>query len=514
MKNNKIKIAAYAITRNESKNLPMWLDTVTKITDVIILADSASTDGTREMAQKFGAKVIDYEWQNDFAAARNFALSKIPRDVDWVVGLDADEFIVADEIPNVMASIESVHRNKSIMGISCRWINLDRDDNMRVKNAGSVMRVYRNSGDMRFTGAVHEMMMHGGRLIKENEIAFAKDFSIYHTGYSSEMMPIKLRRDLDIIISEQKRRGVLPQDAYYLADCYYGLGDYENTIAQARRAIDCGITMVGRDNRPHALLIQSLVALDRPMEEIEAAAKDAIKRHPGTGDFSVLAGIGAWSKKEYLLAEQYFGDGLSRYQKAEINPAVVDERVSLVPLACLYLARIKHMRGDDGAAMEYISEGIKANKYRTDLLRLAARILSSVPLADAVSYINAFYRIPDDAAWLVSALKDTRLSEAAIYYNRRVAVGERTISEYDMYMMAGKKNAAGAVAVDAGDSLLRMAAETMENGDDIGMLVPRLYKEAAANDAPRRTEIMARLADKARRFDNENCRKREDCHAR
>ncbi|MBQ9365903.1 MAG: glycosyltransferase, partial [Schwartzia sp.] len=90
MKNNKIKIAAYAITRNESKNLPMWLDTVSKITDVIILADSASTDGTREMAQKFGAKVIDYEWQNDFAAARNFALSKIPRDVDWVVGLDAD----------------------------------------------------------------------------------------------------------------------------------------------------------------------------------------------------------------------------------------------------------------------------------------------------------------------------------------------------------------------------------------------------------------------------------------
>ena len=62
------------IVRDEENNLSNCLRSVSGIFDEIVVVDTGSVDRTREIARAFGAKVFDFPWIDDFAAARNAAL--------------------------------------------------------------------------------------------------------------------------------------------------------------------------------------------------------------------------------------------------------------------------------------------------------------------------------------------------------------------------------------------------------------------------------------------------------
>ncbi len=82
-----MSLSVVIITLNEEANLPRTLQSV-KWADEIVVLDSGSTDGTREIAESFHAKVFVEPWTG-FAAQKNSALSKA--NTDWVLSLDADE---------------------------------------------------------------------------------------------------------------------------------------------------------------------------------------------------------------------------------------------------------------------------------------------------------------------------------------------------------------------------------------------------------------------------------------
>ena len=67
------------IVRDEEDNLPHCLRSVRGIFDEIVVVDTGSVDRTREIAREFGAQVFDFAWIDDFAAARNAALSPCDR---------------------------------------------------------------------------------------------------------------------------------------------------------------------------------------------------------------------------------------------------------------------------------------------------------------------------------------------------------------------------------------------------------------------------------------------------
>ena len=62
------------IVREEKKNLSNCLESVRGLFDEIVIVDTGSVDRTKEIAREFGAKVFDFVWIDDFAAARNEAL--------------------------------------------------------------------------------------------------------------------------------------------------------------------------------------------------------------------------------------------------------------------------------------------------------------------------------------------------------------------------------------------------------------------------------------------------------
>lgn len=77
------------LTKNEEKDIEAAIQNAWQCADEIVVVDSGSTDKTVELAKKNGARVVFREWDNDFAAQRNFALTQT--EADWVLYLDADE---------------------------------------------------------------------------------------------------------------------------------------------------------------------------------------------------------------------------------------------------------------------------------------------------------------------------------------------------------------------------------------------------------------------------------------
>jgi glycosyltransferase involved in cell wall biosynthesis len=76
--------------KNEAANLTACLASVAWCDDIVVV-DSGSTDGTREMALAAGARVIDFSWDGHFPKKKNWALAKVEWKNDWIFVIDADE---------------------------------------------------------------------------------------------------------------------------------------------------------------------------------------------------------------------------------------------------------------------------------------------------------------------------------------------------------------------------------------------------------------------------------------
>ena len=88
----KIPISVIIPVRNEEKNLPKCLSLLSNFSEVIVV-DSHSTDLTPEIVKEFKYELVNFEWEGHFPKKRNWVLRNINLKNEWVLFLDADEFI-------------------------------------------------------------------------------------------------------------------------------------------------------------------------------------------------------------------------------------------------------------------------------------------------------------------------------------------------------------------------------------------------------------------------------------
>ena len=79
------------IVRDEEGNIGNCLESVRGLFDEIVVLDTGSKDRTIEIARSYGARVFDFVWVDDFAAARNAALARATG--DYAFWLDADDVL-------------------------------------------------------------------------------------------------------------------------------------------------------------------------------------------------------------------------------------------------------------------------------------------------------------------------------------------------------------------------------------------------------------------------------------
>ena len=86
-----ISISLCMIVKDEEKVLARCLDSVKDAVDEIIIVDTGSRDGTKEVAGGYTGYIYDFPWQDDFSAARNEAFSKAS--MEYCMWLDADDVL-------------------------------------------------------------------------------------------------------------------------------------------------------------------------------------------------------------------------------------------------------------------------------------------------------------------------------------------------------------------------------------------------------------------------------------
>ena len=87
----KLPFSVCIITKNNAKTLERCLQSSSNNFDEIVIADTGSSDSTKEIARRYTNRIFDFTWNNNFADARNFAIEKATN--DFIFSLDSDEEI-------------------------------------------------------------------------------------------------------------------------------------------------------------------------------------------------------------------------------------------------------------------------------------------------------------------------------------------------------------------------------------------------------------------------------------
>lgn len=193
-----MKLSVAMIVKNEENNLDRTLkalmDLNKKLDLEIIIVDTGSTDKTMDIARKYTDKLYEHKWSGNFSEMRNISLSYCSG--DWVLVLDADEVL---EDPDKLIGFLYSDKGELFNSATIRIRNYDKDDD-KYTNEASLIRLFRNSKDLKYTGKVHEQPVYK-KPLANSEVSFK------HYGYSAddyELMNYKFERNKELLEDELK----------------------------------------------------------------------------------------------------------------------------------------------------------------------------------------------------------------------------------------------------------------------------------------------------------------------
>lgn len=228
---------ACLIVRDEERNLPGCLESLLAMRPTlgeINVYDTGSSDRTMEIARRAGCRVVQGAWHNDFAKARNSALSM--SDADWALLIDADERVLADvqHLSAILASFTSY----DVINAALSHL----DDVGRVIGRSDYEKVVR-VGRVEFSGRIHETVRRfDGQPVR---VAALPDDVLHfrHLGYATaEVRTAKAQRNASVsradiaAATESGDPWWVGQSHYHYARSLQRLGVTEEALAALKTA--------------------------------------------------------------------------------------------------------------------------------------------------------------------------------------------------------------------------------------------------------------------------------------
>lgn len=379
-KTKSLKISQCMIVKNEENNIRQALSWGKDIMWEQIVVDTGSADRTPEIVKELGAKLCTYEWTDDFAAAKNYAINQAKG--DWIALLDADEYMTVEDakkIRDVLKELEEKHLD----GLSMAIQNLN--DEGEVFSSGTQIRFFRNDPDIRYRRRIHEQLEAvSGRELRIGDAS--QELSIFHTGYQKKALEKKAknRRNRKLILAELEEN---PDDyemmGYMGDDC---LSDGEKEIAETwyRRSIQhMPLSIRDYDQRSAVTFTEFLRLLMEKeellgdgtfLEEIMETHQKATRLLPEEADFDYLLGQFYAVKNEMEKAKKYLERALDKlntygcYNKAMLLSASILEAYELLVECCYAL-------GEQQKCISYAVNYLKYNSYGMKVLYLLLKVL-------------------------------------------------------------------------------------------------------------------------------------------
>lgn len=275
-------VSVALIVRDEQHTLGRCLDSVAGAFDEIVVVDTGSRDATKEIARRYTDRVFDFEWCDDFAAARQFAFDRATS--DWVAWLDADDVLA--NAASIRPALDAA--GPEVAGFEWRYLYA-RDEWGDVTCEHWRERCVRNDGTFRWQGRVHEV------LVSTPHRALVRDREVFvnHRPEHSRT-PEKQGRNIRILERERREAGAKadPRLLFYLANEYAAVGRTEKALGLYRRYV--------RDSNwdEERYLAQTrAAALCRVLKRYDAAT-DA--------DLAALKICPHWPDAYFGLAETYY----------------------------------------------------------------------------------------------------------------------------------------------------------------------------------------------------------------
>lgn len=196
-----VKISLCMIVKDEQDVLARCLDHIKDIVDEIVIVDTGSTDNTKQIAMRYTDQVYDYIWQDDFAAARNFAFSKGTK--DYLFWLDADDVVLEQDAEKLLQLKQTLSPEVDMVMMQYH-VAFDKEGNPSFSYERE--RLVKREKGYQWKGAVHEAITPSGNILHT-------DIAITH----QKLHPSDPDRNLRILEKIKKNTGLDPRQQFYYA---------------------------------------------------------------------------------------------------------------------------------------------------------------------------------------------------------------------------------------------------------------------------------------------------------
>ena len=279
-----------------------------KVPSELILVDTGCGEQVREMIEPYADEIIDFEWCNDFAKARNAGLKRAKG--EWFMYLDDDEwFENTDEIEDFFVSGLYKEYNYAYY-IVRNYMNLQGTS----YSDGTVGRMIHLLPGVEFVHTIHEAFSFvQGPVIRFRSYA-------HHYGYAFATQEDKIRhfkRNIDLLESEHAKNPMVLRHNNQLAQEYNGLCEWEKSIAICDEGIKTG---ANSESNLHFLngLFVNIVRCNLYLKNYEKAVEQG-ERYLGEAGLNDLAraGIYAYLTRAYFEMERY-EDSIAAAEKYKV----------------------------------------------------------------------------------------------------------------------------------------------------------------------------------------------------
>ncbi|MGO4110726.1 tetratricopeptide repeat-containing glycosyltransferase family 2 protein [Paenibacillus sp. YAF4_2] len=347
------RISLCMIVKNEEKYLSGCLNSVQGIADEIIIVDTGSTDETIAIAKRYGAVVIQSEWEHDFAKARNRGVERASG--EWILFLDADEQLDEATKPQLLEYVR--HADMSALLLQIRnQIGPEHDQGSTIH---PVLRMFRNDPGHRFEGRIHEQISFS--ILRTNPSArfHLTDVIIHHYGYRTQVVAEKnkLQRNmelLELVLAEE------PDNTFHR----YNIGvEYlrNNRAADALEAFRIAKRSAGFEQLSYAHLVFKYESLSLQLlgrwDEAGAAAREGASIFPDYTDLQHYMAFCSACTGQYKAAMEasekalemgaaparyHTEDGVGTYRTAYLQGRIYEAMHDEQGLIQSYITTLRH----------------------------------------------------------------------------------------------------------------------------------------------------------------------------
>ena len=178
MSGDRPRVSLSMIVKDGAETLARCLNSVAGLVAETVVVDTGSTDDSRAIAARLGARVVPFTWTDSFADARNESLRQVVG--DWVVWLDHDEWLDDHARTQLRALIDQLAASSAVYFF--RQVSP-----VGTPGAGPSTvyqpRLFRNGPDVRWHGRVHEQVL--SSCLARGDRPLLADVAVLHSGYES-----------------------------------------------------------------------------------------------------------------------------------------------------------------------------------------------------------------------------------------------------------------------------------------------------------------------------------------